>query len=258
MQDIGKTVGSAVIVSAATDLSRDGYDPVLNNLSFQVSPGSACAIVGRTGSGKSSTLSVLMRLLDPFSGSVIIDGIRHSSVPLGSLRSRISCLPQQPYLLSGSLRRNLDPDFQLRDADLHAVLESVNLWSVFTSSAQSASSSPVLDQPLNPSALSPGQTQLLVLARTLLVRPRPKILVLDEVTSSLDEASEELMQRLIREEYVKKGCTVIAVAHRLRGVMDFDKVVVLDAGKAVEVGSPKVLVTERDSAFGRMCIEQGI
>ncbi|KAF1980408.1 P-loop containing nucleoside triphosphate hydrolase protein, partial [Bimuria novae-zelandiae CBS 107.79] len=231
---------------------RDDPPPVLKNLSFNIPSGSTCAIVGRTGSGKSSTLSVLMRMLPLSSGSIIIDGLPHTSVPLQILRSRIACLPQQPYLLPGSLRRNLDPGSQLDNADLRAALERVRLWSVFCPSSQSVSTATTLTEQLNPDALTPGQTQLLVLARTLLLQSRPKILVLDEVTSSLDDASEELMQQLIREEFVGKGCTVIVVTHRLRGIVDFDQVVVLDAGRVVEVGRPRALLGDEGSVFGRI------
>ncbi|KAL5397860.1 hypothetical protein PMIN03_012833 [Paraphaeosphaeria minitans] len=237
---------------------RDDVPPVLNDLSFTIPSGSTCAIVGRTGSGKSSTLSVLLRLLTPSSGSILIDGHPHTSIPLQKLRSRVTCLPQQPYLLPGSLRRNLDPDAHQTDGDLHSALVRVGLWPIFVASARSPSLSPVLDHPLNPTALSPGQTQLLVLARTLLIRPRPKILVLDEVTSSLDDASEEVMQRLLREEFVEEQCTVVAVAHRLRGVMDFGQVVVLGGGRVVERGVPRVLVGRKGSVFAGMCGEQGI
>ncbi|OAG04180.1 ABC transporter-like protein [Paraphaeosphaeria sporulosa] len=237
---------------------RADLPPVLNDLSFAIPSGSTCAIVGRTGSGKSTTLSVLLRLVNPSSGSIIIDGHPHTSIPLQALRSRIACLPQQPYLLPGSLHRNLDPDSHRTDADLRAALDRVRLWPVFVAAAQSTSPATVLDHPLNPAALSPGQTQLLVLARTLLIRPRPRILILDEVTSSLDDASEEVMQQLLREEFVGKGCTVIAVAHRLRGVMDFGQVIVLDGGRVSERGIPRVLAGQEGSVFGGMCGEQGI
>ncbi|KAL1598820.1 hypothetical protein SLS60_007962 [Paraconiothyrium brasiliense] len=237
---------------------RDDLPLVLNNLAFSIPAGSSCAIIGRTGSGKSSTLSVLMRLLTPSSGSIIIDGTAHTSIPLQALRSRIACLPQQPYLLPGSLRRNLDPDSHRTDADLCTVLESVRLWTVFTAFAQSTSTTAILNRSLKSSTLSPGQTQLLVLARTLLMRPQPKILVLDEFTASLDDASEKLMQQLIREEFVEKGCTIIAVAHRLRGIMDFEQVVVLDGGRVVEKGMPRALMAREGSVFRAVCVEQGI
>lgn len=200
-----------------------------------------------------------MRLLPLSSGSILIDGIPHTSIPIQTIRSRIAVLPQQPYLLPGSLRRNLDPESRISDNDdIRAALTKVNLWSTFASSEQSNLSKAILDKPLKPDTLSPGQTQLLVLARTLLIQPRPKILVLDEVTSSLDDVSEELIQQLIRGEFVGKGSTVIAVAHRLNGIMDFDQVVVLDTGRVVEVGRPRTLVGEEGSAFRRICAEQGI
>jgi len=238
--------------------SSDDLPWVLDNISFKITARSTCAIIGRTGSGKSSLVSALMCLLPLSSGSVVIDDVPHTSVPLQHLRSQVACIPQQPYILAGSVRRSLDPGSNLSDANLCAALKRVKLWDVFTSKVRSGSEKAVLDESISPETLSLGQTQLLVLARTLLRHPRPRILVLDEVTSSLDEFNDGLLQQCIREDFIQKGCTVIAVTHRVKGIMDFDQVVVLGAGKIQEIGNPNTLVKHHNGEFSKICAEQGI
>lgn len=142
------------------------------------------------------------------------------------------------------------------------MLERVGLWSTFaplSTPANQSHTSATLDKRLQSDAFSPGQVQLLVLARTLLLHTLPRILILDEATSNMDEASDAMIQRLIREEFVEKGCTVITIAHRLKTIVDFDQVIVLDAGSIVESGHPQELMRLcEDSVFGRMCREQAV
>ena len=193
-------------------------------------------------SGKSSLLSSLFRIL--------IDNIPHSL-----LRSRIVALPQQPYLLPGPIRRNMDPENQSSDHAIKNALEKVGLWDIVTST-RTASPAPTeidspLDKILNTETLSPGQRQLFVLSRSLLLTPRPKVLISDEASSNLDMANDALMQRIVREESADQECTVIAIAHRLESIMDFDTVAVLERGKVVEIGNLSALV-HQGGAFARM------
>jgi ATP-binding cassette subfamily C (CFTR/MRP) protein 1 len=224
---------------------RPDLPSAFSNVNMTVPAGSKFGICGRTGSGKSSLLNSLFRLLDLTSGRILIDGIPHTQIPLEILRSRIVALPQQPYLLSGSIRRNMDPEGLASNTTIKAALEKVGLWEVVTSSLPSSSGSNTissttlatfLDAKLDVDVLSPGQRQLFVLSRALLLTPRPKILVLDEATSNLDAKNDALMQRLIREEFADKGCTIIAIAHRLESMSDFDIVVVMESGRVVETG----------------------
>jgi ATP-binding cassette subfamily C (CFTR/MRP) protein 1 len=226
---------------------RSDLPPAFSDIDFTIPAGSKFGICGRTGSGKSSLLNSLFRLLDLTSGAILIDGISNTQIPLEILRSRIIALPQQPYLLAGSIRRNMDPEGLAEDAEIRKMLVKVGLWEVITSSSvsQSPPSSDLgilLDQPMPAESLSPGQCQLFVLARALLLSPMPKILVLDEATSNLDAENDALMQRLIRTELADKGCTIIAIAHRLESIADFDKVIVMENGKVIETGAPVELM----------------
>jgi ATP-binding cassette subfamily C (CFTR/MRP) protein 1 len=238
---------------------RSDLPPAFSNINFTIPAGSKFGICGRTGSGKSSLLSSLFRLLDLTSGRILIDSVPHTQIALEVLRSRIVALPQQPYILSGSIRRNMDPDGIASDTFIKAALEKVGLWEVVTPFPSSSSGSnrtssttlaTLLDAKLDVDVLSPGQRQLFVLSRALLLNPRPKILVLDEATSNLDAKNDALMQQLIREEFADKGCTVIAIAHRLESISDFDTVAVMETGRVVEIGEPAELMKKGGVFWG--------
>jgi ATP-binding cassette subfamily C (CFTR/MRP) protein 1 len=179
--------------------------------------------------------------MDLTSGAITVDGIPNTGIPLEILRSRLVVLPQHPYLLPGSVRRNVDPENNNTPEAIQSVLEKVGLWTLLSSTGTVESS-------LDSHKLSPGQKQLFVLARAMLMRP--KVLVLDEATSNLDHENDKLMQKLIREEF--DGCTIIAIAHRLNSISDFDTVAVMDGGNLVELGNPRVLAKQNGSLFGEM------
>lgn len=215
---------------------------VLKDVSLSIAAGDKIGICGRTGSGKTSLLMALFGLVDLQGGSILVDGVDLATVPRHQVRSRISGVPQQPFLLKGSVRLNADPMGAAAsdEAILHA-LECAQLSRLVHDQGG-------LDADIDTLNLSSGQRQLLGLARALL-RPS-SILILDEATSSIDARTEEVVQRVIRRKF--PGHTIIAVAHRLDTIMDFDKVAVLDAGRLVEFDSPYSLLEMPGSAFSRL------
>uniref|UniRef100_A0A1I8MDU6 ABC transporter n=1 Tax=Musca domestica TaxID=7370 RepID=A0A1I8MDU6_MUSDO len=208
---------------------------VLKSLNFNIQPCDKVGIVGRTGAGKSSLINALFRL-SYNDGSIVIDKRDTQDMGLHDLRSKISIIPQEPVLFSGTMRYNLDPFDEYSDAKLWEALEEVKLKQV------------VADMPNGLHAkiseggtnFSVGQRQLVCLARAILRENR--ILVMDEATANVDPQTDALIQTTIRHKF--QNCTVLTIAHRLHTVMDSDKVLVMDAGRAVEFGSPYELLSE--------------
>lgn len=229
---------------------------VLKDVSFTIEPAEKVGIVGRTGAGKSSLLSVLFRLVelqlpsnpsDLSGGKVLIDDVDISIFGLHHLRSRISIIPQDPILFSGTIRSNLDPFSHYNDDKLWQVLKLSNLKTAVM--AFGGLSAPVTEGGSN---LSLGQRQLLCLARALLKNNR--ILVCDEATANVDKETDELIQKTIKDEF--KHCTVLTIAHRLNTIIDMDKVLVLDAGYVVEFGQPYQLLCQ-NGHFASMVKQTG-
>lgn len=222
--------------------------PVLKKLTFQVSAGEKIGIVGRTGAGKSSLISAFFRL-SPIEGKILIDGVDTKEISLAGLRSKISIIPQEPVLFSGTLRINLDPFDEFDDLALWNALEEVEL------------KASISDMPMGlqsrisegGSNFSVGQRQLLCLARAV-VRSN-KILVLDEATANVDPQTDELIQSTIRRKF--GNCTVLTIAHRLHTIMDSDKILVMDAGKAAEFNHPNELLKNTNSLFYGLVQETG-
>ncbi|KAK6210738.1 hypothetical protein LQW54_005943 [Pestalotiopsis sp. IQ-011] len=212
--------------------AKFGDHMVLDGIDLEINPGEKVAICGRTGSGKSTLLALLLRLYEPCGGTVTIDGVETSTLKVDTLRERLVTLPQDAILLSGTVRYNLDPECCLGDDELLAALEKTGLLPVVEDKGG-------LDADFDADWLSAGQKQLFCLARSMLRRSR--ILLLDEATSSLDHQTDETIQSLLRKEFAR--WTTIVVAHRLKTVADFDKIVVLKDGKVAEVGSPDALLS---------------
>ncbi|RZC33433.1 ABC tran and/or AAA 25 domain containing protein [Asbolus verrucosus] len=205
-------------------------DPnALHQVSFEVKGGEKVGIVGRTGAGKSSLLSALLRLYY-FDGKIIIDGVNIKDIHLNDLRSKISVIPQDPVLFQGTLRRNLDPFDEYTDSQIWHALEEVGLKSTVSKMSLGLETA-VWEEGSN---FSLGQKQLLCLVRAM-VRSC-KIIVFDEATANIDLKTDQLIQSVIRRKF--KDCTVLTIAHRLHTVMDSDKVLVMDAGCVVEFDHP--------------------
>ncbi|KAK5646962.1 hypothetical protein RI129_005426 [Pyrocoelia pectoralis] len=222
--------------------------PVLKNLSFTIKPLEKVGIVGRTGAGKSSLINALFQLAET-RGLILIDGLDVKEVNLNTLRSNISIITQEPFLFSGTIRRNLDPLDEYPDSLLWRALERVELKAAI-GELNLGLNSVVLAGGSN---FSVGQRQLICLARAIL--RDNKILVLDEATANIDLQTDALVQKTIRKRFTK--CTVLTIAHRLNTVMDADKVLVMDSGHMVEFDHPYKLLQNSNGVFYGMVLQTG-
>ncbi|XP_053212744.1 ATP-binding cassette sub-family C member 4-like [Panonychus citri] len=222
-------------------------NPVLKNLTFDIKGGEKIGIVGRTGAGKSSLISVLFRLSE-FQGNVLIDNIDIQQLGLHDLRKKIS-IPQDPLLFTGTIRSNLDPLSEQSDESIWSTLKAVNLSRTIESMPGGLDA--IVTQ--GGSNLSLGQRQLLCLIRALLQRNR--IMILDEATANMDHQTDSLIQETIRKEF--KDCTVLTVAHRLNTIIDMDKIILLDAGQLIEYGEPYLLLKDENSHFKSLVSKTG-
>ena len=247
-----------LVVAYAEDLP-----PVLRGLTFRVGSGERVGVVGRTGAGKSSLTLALFRFLEARSGSIRVDGLDIARIRLHDLRSRLAIIPQDPVLFSGTIRSNLDPFDDHSDDELFDSLRRAHLIGEDEEGQggeegaenNSGASTPGLTtrKNTNPFAslatlisegglnLSQGQRQLLCLARAMASRPR--VMVLDEATSAVDMATDALIQRSIRSEFGagSANTTLLVIAHRLSTIADFDRILVLNDGRAAEFGTPREL-----------------
>lgn len=228
---------------------RHDLDLAIRNITIKIDQGEKVGIVGRTGAGKSSLTLALFRIIEASEGQIFIDGVDIAQLGLHELRSRITIIPQDPVLFSGSLRMNLDPFESFSDEEVWRSLEYSHLKS-FVSGLPNKLSHECSEGGEN---LSVGQRQLLCLARALL--RKTKILVLDEATAAVDMETDNLIQSTIRSQF--EDCTVLTIAHRLNTVMDYTRVLVLDKGEMSEFDSPSNLLAQR-GAFYKMAKDAGL
>jgi ABC-type multidrug transport system fused ATPase/permease subunit len=260
---------------------RSGMDLVLRNISFEVQPGERVGIVGRTGAGKSSLTLALFRIIeaansprthsnaaikatatvtgltelekiqvDEDGGSIWIDGIDISTVGLETLRQHLAIIPQDPTLFVGTVRDNLDPFNEASDSEIWEALERAHLKDYLSSMPGGLS----YEVTQNGENFSMGQRSLICLARALL--RKTKILVLDEATAAVDVETDELIQTTIRQEF--KDRTILTIAHRIKTIMDYDKILVLEKGRVQEFDTPTRLLDRKDaSLFYRLAEQAG-
>ncbi|KAG8974080.1 hypothetical protein FRC05_007828 [Tulasnella sp. 425] len=260
---------------------------VLHDVSFQLKPKERIGLLGRTGSGKSTLAMALLRFVDPSSGRIIIDGIDISTIGLQDLRSRVTIIPQDAVLFSGTIRENLDPFNNHSDEECLDALERVHINS--SAPASRRTSRPVsihermqseevetasvattktgttqyddqkhvigLDFKVSAGGanFSQGQRQLIAMARALL--RRSSVIIMDEATSSIDFHTDALVQRTVREEF--SNSLLITIAHRIRTIIDYDRLIVLDQGRVVEFDAPFNLIEREGGVFRNMCLKSG-
>ncbi|XP_024216145.1 multidrug resistance-associated protein 1 [Halyomorpha halys] len=229
---------------------REGLDLVLNMINLSTKANEKIGIVGRTGAGKSSVTLSLFRIIEAADGKILIDGVDVSTLGLQFLRSRLTIIPQDPVLFSGSLRMNLDPFGIYNDEQIWKALELSHL-KAFVQELPAALQHEVSEGGEN---LSVGQRQLICLARALL--RKTKILILDEATAAVDLETDDFIQRTIRSEFA--DCTVLTIAHRLNTIMDSDRVLVLDQGRIVEFDVPAILLKNKSSIFYSLAQDAGL
>jgi ATP-binding cassette subfamily C (CFTR/MRP) protein 1 len=234
---------------------RAGLPLVLKGLHLHVKAGERIGIVGRTGAGKSSIMSTLFRMVELSGGSIVIDGVNIAEVGLGDLRQRLAIIPQDPTLFRGTIRSNLDPFGEHSDMDLWSALRQADLVGaeaqIEDKTARIHLDSTVEEEGLN---FSLGQRQLMALARAL-VRGS-QIIVCDEATSSVDMETDQKIQKTIASGF--KGKTLLCIAHRLKTIINYDRIVVMDQGKIAEVDTPVALYEMSGSIFRGMCERSGI
>ena len=206
--------------------------------------------MGRTGAGKSSLTLALFRIVEPVDGTITIDNTDITKLGLYDLRSRLTIIPQDPVLFTGTLRLNLDPFDVHSDEKIWSSLESAHL-KPFVSQLEKGLFHEISEGGDN---LSVGQKQLVCLARALLRNSR--IIVLDEATAAVDIETDELIQSTIREQFT--NCTIITIAHRLNTVIDYDKILVLNQGQLAEYDSPNNLLQNTNSIFHSMAKDAGL
>ncbi|WVW86803.1 hypothetical protein I302_108858 [Kwoniella bestiolae CBS 10118] len=232
---------------------------VLRDVNFSVAPGEKIGIIGRTGSGKSSLMQVLFRLVeltgyrdevevDGSGGKVEIDGVDIRSLGLDTLRSGLSIIPQAPFLFSGTIRENIDPQGSNTDAELHDALNLIQGDPRVSASLKEKSKLDymVVNQGSNFSA---GERQLIALIRAMM--KKSKILILDEATSSVDLETDSLIQKIIQNEF--PNVTLLSIAHRIQTIMNYDKILIMDQGRVVDFDTPTRLYDNPGSIFRKLC-----
>ncbi|RKL40338.1 Multidrug resistance-associated protein 1 [Fusarium oxysporum] len=217
-------------------------EPVLHEVSLDISAGFKVGVVGRSGSGKSSLMACLLRMLEVDSKSSIkFDGIDITTLPRQTVRASVAVVPQHPFFMKKTtVRDNLVPRGEQPEERILAVLKRLRMKDAVEKLGG-------LDSILDVERLSQGQRQLLCLARAILANK--KIIFLDEASSNVDAKSEQLIRQVVQEEFV--GCTVIAIAHRLGAVVDFDRVAVMGGGRVIEWDNPRELL-KKESEFKRL------
>ena len=220
---------------------RPTTETVLKNLSFEIKNGEKIGVVGRTGAGKSTLCLALCRIVEAQTGWIKIGGVDISELGLQDLREKITIIPQEPTLFNETLRFNLDPEGIYSDSVLLSLVEQASLDKLINRNEKG------LDQNIEEGGknLSSGEKQLLWILRAVL--KKNKVVLMDEATANIDIKTEQIIQKLINEQFA--DATVITIAHRLNTIMKSDRILVLSQGELIEYDSPSTLLNNPSSMF---------
>ncbi|KAG8738876.1 hypothetical protein FRC12_016520 [Ceratobasidium sp. 428] len=224
---------------------------VLKDLNMKIHSGEKVGVVGRTGAGKSSLFLSLLRILEPASGTILINDVDITKIGLHDLRRAISIIPQEPQLFEGTIRENIDPTDEHDDSKIWTAIEQAHLKEYVLTLPGGLDS--IVKE--GGSSMSSGQRQLVCFARALL--RNTKILILDEATSAVDLETDKAIQEIIRGPQFK-GITTLTIAHRLNTVIDSDRILVLENGSVAELDTPEVLLQNKNSLFHALAEEAGV
>lgn len=248
-EDTGKQITDGLIEFRDVTFSYDGGTDVLKNISFTVRPGETTALVGHTGSGKSSIINLLMRFYEYERGDILIDGVSIKSYSQEEIRRRLGLVLQDPFLFYGTVKSNIRLYGDMTDEEVAAAAKFVQ--ADFIEALPEALNEHVTERG---STYSSGQRQLIAFART--IAANPKILVLDEATASIDTETETAIQQSL--DKMRKGRTTIAIAHRLSTIQDADQILVLHQGEIVERGNHQELLSQKGLYHKMYLLQNGI
>jgi ABC-type multidrug transport system fused ATPase/permease subunit len=218
---------------------RPETELILKNLSFIIKSGEKIGVVGKTGSGKSNLTLCLFRILEPTYGTILIDNVDITKIGLSLLRQIITIIPQDPTLIEGTLRENLDPAGKFNDEEM---IFNMNLIGLAYLMEEKGLDFEIKEYGKN---LSVGERQLICMVRAIL--RKSKIIVMDEATSNIDYNTEKLIQKTILK--ILRGSTIITIAHRINTILDYDKIFVLDKGELIEEGTPRQLIDKKGNFY---------
>ena len=227
---------------------RQNTDIILEKINIKIKAHTKIGIVGRSGSGKSSLINAIYRIIEPIKGKIYIDGIDTSKIPLSQLRSEMCIVPQEPFLFDSTIRFNIDPENKYSNLELITVLNKIN-FDFFKFGKKN-----ILDMEIKGCNLSIGEKQLLCFARAIL--SKKKIVIFDEATANLDKQTEQVIYKCGKEYF--DGCTILIIAHKIMNVKHCDKILVMDNGMVSEFDTPKNLYKKKDSIFRWLCDNDNI
>ena len=220
---------------------RPDTDIILKNISFEIKPNEKIGIAGRTGSGKSTITLCLFRILEATQGKILIDDIDISTIGLDILRSSLTIIPQDPALMEGTLRYNIDPLNKYTDNEIKEVMKRIGFDYILDKSPDGINQ--IITE--GGSNLSVGEKQLICISRAIL--RKSKIIIMDEATASIDYQTEEIIQKTINE--LLNESTIITIAHRIKTIINYDRIMTLENGEIVNFDTPQNLLKDKNSLF---------